>query len=252
MAGSGLPATSGRRPPAVCTAATSDPAPGSRPVGPGIGRVEVRGDERRPRAHAVGGPAQPFEVEVAVPADHDRVGRARRRPSRSRARAAPRPRPGPAHASTRLPAGIVVASSAAAACALVTRSSGSVSTPAAASRSTLSLHAPARVVREEHDAQTGVAQSRDAGRRAVDRRLAAPDHAVQVAADDRTAVARPRGSRLRGSLGDEAVGDDLLERGPVVGVVGPHHRREPQMTRGPWPGRRPSTGTTRRRTARSR
>ena len=74
---------------------------------------------------------------------------------------------------------------------------------------------------------------------AVDRRLAAPHHAVQVAAHDRTAVARPRSLTTPSVSGGPprrvaGVGvDDLLERGPVVGVVGPHHRGEAQVPAGP-------------------
>ena len=190
IAGSGLPATSGRAPAAVATAATSAPAPGSSPSAAGIGRVEVGRDEtgaarapRRRRAAAgrsrsrgasptttaSAGSASTVSKPAACSASTT-PGPARREHGRAPAAAgrgrAARPRPGRSS----------------------TTSSGSASTPAAARRATLSAHAPARVVRQEHDPQPGVAQLRDAGGRALDRGLAAPDHAVEVAAHDRTAV----------------------------------------------------------------
>src|SRR3954469_3202064 len=48
VGGSGLPATSGRRPAAVATAATRDPLPGRRPAGAGEGGAVLVGTEGGP------------------------------------------------------------------------------------------------------------------------------------------------------------------------------------------------------------
>ena len=133
VAASGLPATSGTRPDAVATAATSAPAPGTRPSGR-IGGVDVGRDEAGPGADRVGGTGQAFEVEVAVPADHDRVGRGAIdhdvTPRLQRLDDA-----GAGAGEHARPAGSSWARSAAAACALDPTSSPSASTPTrAASR----------------------------------------------------------------------------------------------------------------------
>ena len=100
------PVAACRRPPASAPDAVLDRRPGSPAAGDqAVGRRDRsrrrwwRAAGRRPRT-ARGGDAQPVVVEVAVEADHHRVGRSPSRDRRRRRRAAlaaPRRRPGPPH-----------------------------------------------------------------------------------------------------------------------------------------------------------
>ena len=140
---------------------------------------------RAPVAHRGRGAVQAVEVEVAVEADDDRVGRtAVDHPEARRARAPRRPRARRTRAP-RAPGASVSASSSAAACALVSTSSGSAAMPkrgelleVVGDRARLEL-----LVRNATRAPPSRSACTAVGR-ARDRLVAAPQHAVEIEDDD--------------------------------------------------------------------
>ena len=136
-----------------------------------------------------------------------------------------------------MPGGCVGASSAAAACALVATSSASARPrPRRAGRRCRATRPLELFVRNTTRSP--------ASRRRVDTRPPRRRSGSPRATPRRPGRStRPDGRRPRRSLGSRPVGlrrpsarvDDLLERGPVVGVVGPHDRRQAQVPAGPGP-----------------
>ena len=216
---SGLPATSGRAPAAVATAATSAPAPGTRPPGTGYVGVDVRRDEaarrRAPRRR---------RGSTARSRTRDASRRRRRRPGRiddvEAARGQRLTTPGPAHASTRAPASSVCEQRGRRLCAR----RDVVGVGVDSHRRELAdvvLDPAARVVREEHDAQPGTPAA--ARRASAEPGIGSSPRQITPSRSQQRQQACSSTPCLR------TVVRRLGEGPPVVVVVGAHHGRRAEV-----------------------
>jgi hypothetical protein len=178
-----LPGHNGNTPGGRCHRRDDGARAGQQSVGRRIGRIGVGGDEQRTGAHRIGRAREPFEIERAVPAHDDRRRRllgdcmepeALERFDNTGTGAGEHPRTRWESLRDERSRGLGARTDVVAA---------DFDTGGPEALDVVSDPA-ARVVREEHDARARFPQCRDRRRGAGNRHVTAPDHAVEIAADD--------------------------------------------------------------------